>query len=290
MNPKVYPLALAALLCAASVPAQPPATANPKGQSTVTPNKPVTAFFYQQPEVLDRDKHKALRVKPGTTLFAKANQAVPLVAAEFPSASLEYPIVFGKGSDDQWLALAVTGLKSGTNAFVDSKGAWQARYVPLSVRRYPFILAEGANAQLSLAIDMAAPNVGKEGEPVFDAQGEPTEFVKKLMPLLAEFQQQAKFTSALIKKLDEAGLLVRQNLQVAEGEQRKAVLEGVWIVDEAKLRQLPDETVLAWFKSGELALVHAQMLSLRNLAPLLDRSLPPASKPRSPSNKKRDPS
>ena len=58
------------------------------------------------------------------------------------------------------------------------------------------------------------------------------------------------------------------------GEDRKAVVEAVWIVDEAKLRQLPDDKVLAWFKGGELAAIHAQMLSLRNLVPLLERSQP----------------
>ena len=237
---------------------------------------PTTAFFYQNPVVLDREKHKDLRLQPSATAqFAAKNQAVPLLAAEFPEACLEYPIVFTKGQDGQWLALALTGLQAGDNAFVDAKGQWTARYVPASVRRYPFILAESDNKQLSLAADLSAPQLGKEGEPLFDSQGEPTELAKSVLQLLADFQTQAQRSSAIAQQLEQAGLLTQQNLQVRLGE-RSAVVEGVWIVDEVKLRELPDDKIVAWFKGGEMAVIHAHMLSLRNLVPLLERSQPEA--------------
>lgn len=241
-----------------------------------------TAFFYKQPVVLDRELHKGLRIQHGDARFASKNQAVPLLVAEFPEACLEYPIVFSKGQDGQWMALALTGLSAGANAFVDAKGAWSGRYVPASVRRYPFILAEGADQQLSLAADLSAPQLGsQDGEPLFDEQGQPTALVQGVMRLLGEFQAQAKATTAVIGQLDEAQLLMQQNLQVRLGDGRNAVVEGVWIIDEKKLRELPDDKILAWFKGGELTATHAQMLSLRNLVPLLERSQPakPAKKP-----------
>lgn len=244
-----------------------------------------TAFFYKQPVVLDREQHKGLRIQNGDARFASQNQAVPLLAAEFPEACLEYPIVFAKGQDGQWLALALTGLNTGANAFVDAKGAWSGRYVPASVRRYPFILAEGADQQLSLAADLSAPQLGTQGEPLFDEQGQPTELVRNVMKLLGEFQAQAKLTEALIQKFDEAQLLMQQSLQVRLGDGRNAVVEGVWIIDEAKLRELADDKVLAWFKGGELTALHAQMLSLRNLVPLLERSQP-AKAPRKTASRK----
>ena len=244
-----------------------------------------TAFFYQKPVVLDREQHKGLRLKAADARFAAKNQAVPLVVAEFPEASLEYPIAFTKGQDGQWLALALTGLQAGVNAFVDANGLWRARYVPASVRRYPFILAEGQDKALNLAADLAAPQLGTEGQSLFNEQGEPTELVKGVMQMLADFQNQAKATANWIKQLEDASLLVQQNLQVRLGDGRNAVVDGVWIIDEAKLRQLPDDKVLAWFKSGELAALHAQMLSLRNLVPLLERSQPAAEKQDEPARK-----
>lgn len=264
-------LALASLAQAqqAGLPAPKPHYLKPMTTHTAT----LEAFFYQQPVLLDREQHKGLRLQPGDARFAAGNQAVPLVAVEFPEACLEYPIVFSKGQGDRWLALALTGLKPGSNAFVNARGQWDARYVPASVRRYPFILAEGDNNQLSLAADMAAPHLGAQGEPLFDEKGEPTELARKVMTVLADFQQQAANTHALVQQLDEAQVLSQQNLQVRLGDGPQAVVEGVWIVDEAKLRALPDDKVLAWFKSGQLAAIHAQMLSLRNLVPLLERSL-----------------
>lgn len=263
--------AVALLLCMSNALAQ----NTLRNEQRIRPmNTNTTAFFYQNPVVLDREKHKALRLQPNATAqFAAKNQAVPLLAAEFPDACLEYPIVFTKGQDGQWLALALTGLQAGDNAFVDAKGQWTARYVPASVRRYPFILAESDNKQLSLAADLSAPQLGKEGEPLFDSQGEPTDLAKNVLQLLADFQSQAQRSSAIALQLEQAGLLTQQNLQVRLGE-RSAVVEGVWIVDEAKLRELPDDKIVAWFKGGEMAVIHAHMLSLRNLVPLLERSQP----------------
>jgi hypothetical protein len=40
------------------------------------------------------------------------------------------------------------------------------------------------------------------------------------------------------------------------------------MVDEPKLQALSDEQVLSWFRSGELALVHLHLASLKNLSAL----------------------
>ena len=43
------------------------------------------------------------------------------------------------------------------------------------------------------------------------------------------------------------------------------------MVNEAALKTLPDATIAALFHSGDLALVHTHLISLRNLGPLLLR-------------------
>jgi hypothetical protein len=270
--PALYGIALPLLAVPTIVFAQTisPPTQRIEPMSTETP---VTAFFYQNPTVLDREQHKGLHLKAADARFAAKNQAVPLLVAEFPEACLEYPIVFTKGQDGRWLALALTGLQNGSNAFVNANGQWNARYLPASVRRYPFILAEGINNELSLAADMNAPQLGTEGEPLFNAQGDPTDLAKNVMQMLADFQGQAKASETIIQQFETSGLLTQQNLQVRLGDGRNAVVDGVWVIDESKLRELPDDKILAWFKGGQMAAVHAHMLSLRNLVPLLERSL-----------------
>lgn len=262
-------LALSANAFAQSAPTTHTATQHIQAMST---DKQVTAFFYQNPVLLSSEQHKGLHLKALNASFAAKNQAVPAVAAEFAAASQDYPIVFNKGADGTWGALALTGLQANTNAFVDTKGQWNARYVPASVRRYPFILAEGPEQKLSLAVDLAATEAGGKGPGLFTDKGEPSELVNQIMPMLADFQAQAKQTADMGKALEDAGVLVQQNLQVRLSEAQQANVEGVWMVDEAKLRALPDDKVLALFKNGELAAVYAHMLSLRNLVPLLERS------------------
>lgn len=257
----------------------------------MTSDNQITAFFYKKPVVLDKEQHKSLRLKAADARFAAKNQSVPMVLAEFPEASLEYPIVFAKSQDSQWIALALTGLQADSNAFVDETGRWTGRYVPASVRRYPFILAEGENKQLSLAVDMDAPQLGSEGDALFDDKGEPTELVRNVMNMMGEFQSQALSTAALAKELDEAKLLIQQSLRVQLGDGRNAVVEGVWIVDEAKLRELSDDKILSFYKSGALVAIHAHMLSLRNLLPLLERSQPAAADAKAdkkPGNNRKD--
>lgn len=232
----------------------------------------MTAFFYKQPVVLNKDAHKALRIKSGDARFASKVSSVPILMAEFPEACLEYPIVFTKSAEGQWMALAITGLIKDSNSFVDASGRWNARYIPASVRRYPFILAEGTDGKLSLAADLSSPHLGKEGAPLFDDKGQPTELVTNVLKSLAEFQEQANLTASVAQKLDEAKLLTQQNMQVKLSDGRNAVVEGVWIVDEAKLRELSNDNIVSLFKGGALAAVHAHMMSLRNLVALLERT------------------
>ena len=158
----------------------------------------------------------------------------------------------------------------------DARFAAKNQAVPLVVSEFP---------EASLEYPIAFT----KGQALFDEQGSPTELAKGVMQMLADFQNQAKATANWIKQLDDASLLVQQNLQVRLGDGRHAVVDGVWIVDEAKLHQLSADKVLAWFKSGELAALHAQMLSLRNLVPLLERSQPPAEKQDKPARKSSKP-
>jgi hypothetical protein len=45
-------------------------------------------------------------------------------------------------------------------------------------------------------------------------------------------------------------------------------LQGFFMVDEVKLQAFSDDQVLAWFRSGELALVYLHLASLKNLSAL----------------------
>src|SRR5690348_1160535 len=72
--------------------------------------------------------------------FAATAQFVPLGLEEIEAAARDYPILFT--GDAQPMAIALLGLQSGQNLFVQQDGAWQSQtYVPAYVRAFPFLFA-----------------------------------------------------------------------------------------------------------------------------------------------------
>jgi hypothetical protein len=70
---------------------------------------------------------------------------------------------------------------------------------------------------------------------------------------------------------DELGLLRQADsvAQLKDGSQFR--LNGLSVVDEAKLRALDKEAVQELFANGSLAVIYAHLISLGNLAVLVDR-------------------
>jgi hypothetical protein len=235
-------------------------------------------LIYQNAVALDRDYHRQLKLKATDNAgFAAAAHAVPLVAVEFGEAAHEYPIVFARGGaadgkPGELLCYALTGTREGENLYLDAAGRWDADYVPAFIRRYPFVFAETGADQLTVCIDESFAGFNEaEGEPLFNAGGDPAPLLKGALELLTDYQQQVQRTSAFLQKLDAADILTPTQLQADFPDGRHALVEGMLVVDETRLKQLPPATVQEWFASGELGLIYAHLLSLGNLKRLAQR-------------------
>jgi hypothetical protein len=44
--------------------------------------------------------------------------------------------------------IAILGLKTDQNSYLDSEGRWKARYLPAFVRRYPFVFSQSNEPEL----------------------------------------------------------------------------------------------------------------------------------------------
>ena len=240
-----------------------------------------TLLIYQNAVTLDRERHRHLKLKgQGTARFAAAVHAVPLVAVEFAEVAREYPIVFARGVtvDDkpgELLCYALTGLHEGQNLFLDAAGQWAAQYVPAFIRRYPFVFAETGPDQLSVCIDESYVGLdSSEGEPLFDEAGEPAAILQSALALLTDYQHQVRLTGAFLKQLDAADLLMQSELRADFADGRNALVQGLLVVDEARLKQLPVATLQEWLASGELGLLYAHLLSLGTVKQLVQRMTP----------------
>jgi hypothetical protein len=229
--------------------------------------------YYDKPVLLDRDRHRQRCVRPGSHFrFAAHANSLYVAAAEFGEAAREYAIVFTRGANGKVVPVVVLGLRNRENLLVQEDGSWDARYIPAFVRRYPFVLAELPGQALGVCIDEAYEGFSdSEGEPLFDAQGQETPFLRNAVEFLTQYQREYARTEAFCQRLDQAGLLMEMNARADLVDGRSFTVNGLLVVDEKKLLALPDATALGLFRSGELHLVSMHLVSLSNLKRLVDR-------------------
>jgi len=230
-------------------------------------------LYYDKPVLLNRDKHRHGRIRPTPGFaFARNANSLYLAGVEFNEACKEYAIVFIRQKDGKVAPVVMLGLRNRENLFVDNEDRWTASYVPAFVRRYPFVLAELPGQQMGVCIDEAFAGLNDtEGEPLFDDKGGNTPFLQNALEFLQRYQVEYLRTEAFCKHLADAGLLTEMSAKADLVDGRKFSVAGLLVVDEKKLGALPDEKVVALFRSGELHLISMHLLSLSNLSRLVDR-------------------
>jgi hypothetical protein len=237
---------------------------------TTNPNLPQ---LYRRPALLDRERHVDLTISESPTryAFAAAAQTVVMATVEFFEACRRLPIIFTPTADNRIVPLALMGLEQGENLFVDDAGAWLGGYIPAYIRRYPFITTDGADGQMNVCFDEAFDGFDREGGTALFIKDEPTPKMNEITAFLQDYHIRMKETERFCTALAEAGLLRQIDAQANMADGRRFALNGMLVVDEQKMAQLPDAEIIRLFRSGMLALINAHLISLRNLGDLIDR-------------------
>ncbi|WP_440998153.1 SapC family protein [Arhodomonas sp. SL1] len=225
-------------------------------------------------EALNPERHSGLRYQSVSGFsFARGVPSAPVAGSEFPKAAREFPIVF-TAEGQRLRPLALLTLQKGQAPFIGEDGQWQADYVPAHLRRYPFILGEtGEEGRFVVMIDRDAPQLREaEGEALF-VDGEPPEegVVARAKRFLLQFQRELEQTEALLRPLEEHGLLVARQFTVTRGDNTEVAVSGFRMVDMERLAALDDATLAGWVRSGLMGLVHAHRHSLENAQRILAR-------------------
>lgn len=231
--------------------------------------------FYRKVVALNSKAHRNLRFAADEVnfSFARDTTAVLMAGVEFAEAIREYPIVFIRGEDKQMRPVALLGVRSGENLFVDELGKWDARYIPAFVRRYPFVMAEGgAQGQLVVCMDEGCPALNADhGELLINAKGKLEPRMNEVMQFLQNFQQEFARTGLIIRQLDELGMFVQQGARFDTVAGETFQLNDFYLIDEARFAKLADDQLPQLFRSGALGLVYLHLASLGNMRKLLDR-------------------
>ncbi|HYC46416.1 MAG TPA: SapC family protein [Burkholderiales bacterium] len=240
-------------------------------------------LFYERAIALNRERHQKLKLEPAQNHFAFASQtnAMLLASTELAEAARDYPIVFVGAEGGPFTLAALVGLRNSENLLVDASGRWEANtYVPAFARRYPFVLAEGEDKSiLTVCVDETYPGLNEErGEALFDGDGKETAYLQRVLEFLRAFHTDMTQTRDFAARLNALGLLVSKVITIEQqrtGEPQRQVLEGLWIVDEEKLRAIDDARIVELFRNGYMGWIYAHLLSLgnvRRLAARLDRA------------------
>ena len=248
--------------------------------------------LYRKPVVLDPRAHGELKVARTTDDWSVAQgvNAIAVAALEFADAAVDFPIVFVRVADEQGqselVPVAVFGLTAGENLYVQGS-AWRARYVPAMLRMYPFGVAGVEGERVIIAIDEDWPGWSRtEGEPVFDAAGEPSARTRELADEIGRIAGELQRGPALGRLLADAGLLMDTRFEATTPGGEKIKVDGFYSVDTDKLAALDDAKVVELFRNGAMALIHAHQISMRNMSRLVqwrvERSGGPQAAPHAP--------
>ena len=231
-------------------------------------------FLYEKPELLMKEQHGDLALKPATSPFgfaAKA-RAIPVTLGEIPAAMKDYPLIFL--SNEQPQVLAVTGLYDDVNLFVDEKGVWEENcYIHAYVRRYPFGLATENNGErMAIVIDRAFEGLSPSGDVKLFDKGEPTPQTQQAVEFCKNYERDRQMTDQFAKAIAEAELIQSQTAQYTPtGAQEPVSFAQYFGIDEKRMNDLDKDKVVDFHNRGLLPLAYAMLMSMGNWRVLLQR-------------------
>nr|WP_247741298.1 SapC family protein [Luteibacter sp. SG786] len=220
---------------------------------------------------MNRTAHRDLRLKAVNNIrFAAAAHSVPLTGVEFAPAARDFPILFAGNSIEEAGPMALLGLRQGENLLVGDNGFWeQGIYIPAFVRRYPFVLAEKpADAEgddFTVFLDEAYEGFNnEEGERLFNEDGTDAPALTNAVNFLGEFQDHVARTQWFMGKLREHDLLEPRTITLQK-EGKGINLNGLFVINEEKLRALDEKTAQEFLREGALGWIYAHLVSLANI-------------------------
>lgn len=227
-----------------------------------------TVLFYKKPEPLSPEAHGKMGVSRHDAPYAFVSETnlVPLTVAEFPAASLTYPIIF---VGDAKTPVVAMGLRPDLNLFLSREGQFRSdAYLPAFCRRYPFVFAnDDAAERMILCVDTAAPFVGEKAEVPFFENGKPSAYVENAMQFCNDFEVERRRTESFVELLAGLDLFTTRetvftptNPDGTQGEPQK--LAEYFAIDEAKLNALPADKFIELRDNGALTHVYAHLTSL----------------------------
>ncbi|WP_169829155.1 SapC family protein [Tsuneonella mangrovi] len=223
-------------------------------------------------ELLDPGQHRDIRIRTdqGSRLLQGTN-LLPVLASELQHLAVEFPVCLIKSPESgQFGLFALLGFRAGENLMLDQDENWKCHYIPLDIRRRPFLVVPGQEAGTgTMAIDVEHPMVSRdEGEALFDEGGNATFLMDDFQSVLSTVMSGIGPTRAFVEALDEHNLLAPARIDVA-GEGESFALDGFYTVNARSIEALDANTLSSLNRNGSLFAAHLIVASMANVDKLL---------------------
>ncbi len=217
-------------------------------------------------EFLNNIKHKNLKILTDKSFqHAKHHHMSYLLVNEFPKACLNFPIVFVKDSETgEFRSVALFGLEAGENVFYGEK-QWNTTYIPADIKRSPFLMSQNENSsgEWAVCVDTVSPALScDKGESLFDKEGNPTKILLNVQEFLTDYIERDNITKIFSRVLSEKELLKSSSIEMVNNKGEKSRLNGLYSVDENKLKGLSDEDYLELKRKGYIGPIYSHLTSL----------------------------
>ena len=229
-----------------------------------------------QHTILDNENHRNLRIldAPSDRLGDGVMTAL-IVPDEFRQVQAEYPILFQRDANENFVAVALLGFESGENLYL-TDDSWNARYKPLSHAIQPFLIGQSNEGEqdAKVHVDMgharisSSPDVGVR---VFDDSGSPTPYLERIAEQLGALHVGYLGSKAFFAALKKFDLLEPFTLEVPLTDGSKNSLVGFHILNEERLRRLDSAEFGELQQEGHLMPIYMALASLSQLSGLIGR-------------------
>jgi len=230
--------------------------------------------------LLDNVSHKDLRILPGYAHHLGFGVGLARVfPAEFVQLQMEYPLVFMRNRESgHFEPVAIFGLTENENLYLTDSG-WDARYIPLSIQRQPFLIGfrettEGGLPQRTpvVHVDMEHPKVSlTEGEPVFLEHGGESPLLERMSSVLMAIHEGGEANLRFSRLLAGLDLVESSTMEFILDSGEKFNLSGLYVINEDRLRTLNGAALEVLHQAGHLQDIYMMLASMPNFRRLVDR-------------------
>jgi hypothetical protein len=221
--------------------------------------------------VLDLTRHAALRLHP-TPDLSRLRYAM-LGLSELPVACADFPICLAKDAHTgRFNLITLFSLDEPRNLFWLAQ-RWQATYLPQSAMTAPFLLQ--ADTELGLAIDEDSPRLGREGIPLFEADGRPTEMLSEARARLQRVTGDVANAQVMVDRFAGLKLIRPLTVLLTRENGTRHQIEGLYSLGCDALAALSDDVIVDLYRVGYIAaasLMRASLNQMERLRQLHNRS------------------